>query len=176
MIALYSHVWLIWTMLHRHFTSNSSFKYQPTPSAAKKILKIVCAAIEAFLGFWLPSNSMHGLFKRFCMGVIHEIPVLTPFSFTLLPPKSNIFFKFFLKKSSNSILFWMNSACLNTSWLDSMIKIHIFSIRFPGWGWELWSQKKKLFFSTKWKNKLSIFLTSGFSYANLTLCSPQPSA
>ena len=99
MIALYSHVWLIWTMLHRHFTSNSSFKYQPTPSAAKKILKIVCAAIEAFLGFWLPSNSMHGLFKRFCMGVIHEIPVLTPLSFTLLPPKSNVFF--FLKKSSN---------------------------------------------------------------------------
>ena len=39
---------------------------------------LVCAGFEVFLVVRLPSNSIHGLFKRFPMGVFHRISVLIP--------------------------------------------------------------------------------------------------
>ena len=48
--------------------------------------KTVCASIEVFLIVWLLSTSIYSLFKAFCLGVFHQISVLTSLLFQ--PPSS----------------------------------------------------------------------------------------
>ena len=59
----------------------------PPPPNKKSFYQTVCAGLEVFLVVQMSSTSIAGLFKGFCIGVFHLIPILTaPPSTTPSPP------------------------------------------------------------------------------------------